>query len=281
MIPEEKEEQGILDPTKTPDAPEEAVRRRVTEFKSNRLFFILGGFFLANAFIAEFIGVKIFALEDTLHVSPWGLDPMGGAGPLNFTAGVLLWPVVFIMTDVINDYFGVSGVRFLSYLTAGLIAYAFVMVFLAIGLAPAEWWVTGYTTNGVPDMQAAFSSVFGQGMWIIFASLVAFLVGQLVDAAVFRRIKVATGQKSIWLRATISTLVSQLIDSYLVLYIAFVWGANWTTDQFLSIGTANYMYKVGIAILFIPLLYLIHKAINSYLGEDVANELRELALEKN
>lgn len=261
---------------------EQAVlRKRVTDFKSNRLFFILGGFFLANAFIAEFIGVKIFALEDTLQTEAWGLDPMGGTGPLNFTAGVLLWPVVFIITDVINDYFGVSGVKFLSYLTAGLIAYAFVMVFLAIGLAPADWWDVAYQEKGVPKMQAAFSSVFGQGMWIIVGSLVAFLVGQVVDAVLFRRIKMITGQKNIWIRATVSTLFSQLIDSYLVLYIAFVIGADWSMSQLFSIGTANYLYKVGIAILFIPLLYLIHAGIQSYLGKDVAKELKELALEKN
>ncbi len=281
MIPEEQQEEEVLATASENGAVDPDDEKRVTEFKSNRLFFILGGFFLANAFIAEFIGVKIFALEDTLHMSPWGLDPMGNPGPLHFTAGVLLWPVVFIMTDVINDYFGVSGVRFLSYLTAGLIGYAFLMVFAAIGLEPAGWWVTGYTEKGVPDMQAAFSSVFGQGLWIIFASLVAFLVGQLVDAAVFRRVKMATGQQKIWLRATISTLVSHLLDSYLVLYIAFVLGANWSTEQFLSIGTANYLYKVGVAILFIPLLYLIHRGINRYLGEDEAAELRRLALKKN
>ncbi len=257
------------------------LRKRVTDFKSNRMFFILGGFFLVNAFIAEFIGVKIFALEDTLQTAPWGLDPMGGAGPLNFTAGVLLWPVVFILTDVINDYFGVSGVKFLSYLTAGLIAYAFVMVFLAIGLAPADWWDVAYEEKGVPTMQAAFSSVFGQGLWIIIGSLVAFLIGQVLDAVLFRRIKLITGQKNIWLRATVSTLVSQLIDSYLVLYIAFVLGADWTMEKLFSIGTANYVYKVSIAILFIPLLYLIHRVIQGYLGKEVADELKELALEKN
>lgn len=273
----QSEENTILDSA----SEARALRKRVTEFKSNRLFFILGGFFLVNAFIAEFIGVKIFALEDTLNMAPWGLDPMGGAGPLNFTAGVLLWPVVFIVTDVINDYFGVSGVKFLSYLTAGLIAYAFVMVFLAIGLAPADWWDVAYQEKGVPKMQAAFSSVFGQGMWIIVGSLIAFLVGQVVDAVLFRRIKMITGQKNIWIRATVSTLFSQLIDSYLVLYIAFVLGADWSMGQLFSIGTANYVYKVGVAILFIPLLYLIHRAIQAYLGKEIATELKQLALEKN
>lgn len=256
-------------------------KKRVTEFKSNRLFFILGGFFLANAFIAEFIGVKIFSLETTFGMSPWGLDPMGGENPLNFTAGVLLWPVVFIMTDVINEYFGVNGVRFFSFLAASLIGYAFIMVFAAIGLAPAEWWVTGYSEKGVPDMQAAFSSVFGQGMWIILGSLVAFLVGQIVDATVFRRVKKWTGNKRIWLRATLSTIVSQLIDSYLVLYIAFVLGADWSMEMLFSVGTANYLYKILIAVLFIPMLYFIHNLIDNYLGEDVSNELKKLALDKN
>lgn len=256
-------------------------KRRVTEFKSNRLFFILGGFFLANAFIAEFIGVKIFSLEGTLGTSPWGLDPMGGEGPLNFTAGVLLWPIVFIMTDVINEYFGVNGVRFLSYLAASLIAYAFIMVFASIGLSPADWWVEGYTKKGIPNMQAAFAGVFGQGLWIIVGSLVAFLVGQIVDALVFKKVKERTGKKRIWLRATLSTMVSQLIDSYLVLYIAFVLGADWSMEKLLSIGTTNYIYKIIIAICFIPFLYLIHKLIDKYLGKNVADELKELALKKN
>lgn len=255
--------------------------RRVTEFKSNRLFFILGGFFLANAFIAEFIGVKIFSLEGTLGMQAWGLDPMGGEGPLHFTAGVLLWPIVFIMTDVINEYFGVSGVRFLSYLAASLIAYAFIMVFASIGLSPADWWVTGYAQKGVPDMQAAFAGVFGQGLWIIVGSLVAFLVGQIVDASVFKKVKELTGKQGIWIRATFSTIVSQLIDSYLVLYIAFGLGSNWSIEKVISIGTTNYVYKVAIAICFIPLLYLIHKLIDKYLGEKVADELKELALKKN
>lgn len=255
--------------------------KRVTEFKSNRLFFVLGGFFLVNAIIAEFIGVKIFSLEDTLGINSLQLAPLGGDGPLDFTAGVLLWPVVFIITDVINEYFGVSGVRFFSILAAALISYAFIMVFVAIQLTPADWWDTGYTEQGVPSMQAAFASIFGQGMWIIVGSLVAFLFGQIVDALVFRKVKKVTGKKAVWARATISTMISQLIDSYLVLYIAFVWGANWTMEMLWSIGTTNYIYKVLIAILFIPLLYLIDILIDRYLGKEVAQELRDLALDKN
>lgn len=256
------------------------VLEKITATKSNRLFFILAGFFMANAFIAEFIGVKLFSLEGSLGIAALGLDPMGGDGPLVFTAGVLLWPVVFIMTDVINEYFGVTAVRFLSYLTAGLISYAFLMVFVSIGLCPAEWWVAAYVDQSVPDMQAAFAAVFGQGLWIIAGSLIAFLLGQIVDATVFRQIKNYTGDRAIWLRATVSTLVSQFIDSYLVLYVAFYLGQDWTFEMLLSIGTVNYIYKVLIALLFIPLLYLIHHLIDRYLGKQVSDELKQLALQK-
>lgn len=276
MIPEEQEEQEVLAEATEVAAEEPRFNQHVMAFKSNRLFFILGGFFLANAFIAEFIGIKIFALEETL-----GLAPIVSDNPLNFTAGVLLWPVVFIMTDVINDYYGVNGVRFLSYFTAALISYAFIMVYLAIGLAPAGFWLVDYQDKGVPNMQAAFSSVFGQGLWIIVASLIAFLIGQIMDAVVFRKIKQITGHGKIWVRATISTIFSQLFDSYLVIYIAFGLGSNWDMSLIFSVATANYIYKVSIAILFIPLLYWIHKGINRYLGDEVAAELRELALEKN
>ena len=240
-----------------------------------RLFIFLGVFFVTNALVAEFIGVKIFQLEDTLgwELFNWKLGEIEGT--LQFSAGVLLWPLVFIMTDVINEYFGKRGVKFLSYLTVGLISYAFIMVYMAIYLAPAEWWVGVNEEVGTPNMQSAFSNVYGQSNWIIVGSLVAFLVGQVLDAFVFHRVRVIAGEGRIWLRATISTIDSQLIDSYVVLYIAFVLGPQkWPIDRFLAIGTVNYSYKVLMAILLIPLLYVAHNLIDRYLGEKSAEELR-------
>ena len=149
--------------------------------RSTRLFVVLAAFFAANAVIAEFVGVKIFALETTLGLPPFGWNLFGQSGSLSFTAGVLLWPVVFVMTDVINEYFGRRGVRFISFVAVGLICYAFLFAYLAIHLAPAAWWVTVNAPRGVPDMQAAFANVFGQGLWTIGGSIVAFLVGQLID----------------------------------------------------------------------------------------------------
>ncbi|MEL6866221.1 MAG: queuosine precursor transporter [Bacteroidota bacterium] len=254
------------------------MKHPVLSSKSSVLFILLGGFFITNALVAEFIGVKIFALEDTLGLQPFNWNLFGQKGSLMFTAGVLLWPIVFVMTDVINEYFGKRGVQVLSYMTVGLISYAFIMVYLAISLSPADFWVGVNQQFGVPDMQLAFANIFGQSNWIIVGSLIAFLVGQVLDAIVFHRVRRFTGEGRIWLRATISTIFSQFIDSFVVLYIAFVLGPQqWEMSLFFAVGTVNYAYKVGMAILLIPLLYIAHYVIDGFLGEAEAERLKEAA----
>jgi uncharacterized integral membrane protein (TIGR00697 family) len=243
------------------------------ESKRTILFLILGSFFIANAIIAEFVGVKIFSVEDTLGITPFAIQLFGDTYSFNMTAGVLLWPVVFVMTDIINEYFGKHGVRLFSYIAAALIAYAFLMVFASIHIAPAGFWVVKETELGPINMQMAFSSVFGQGLWIIVGSLVAFLVGQLVDVFVFHAIKLKTGNKMLWLRSTGSTLVSQFIDSFVVLIIAFYIGGNWPLKLVLAVGVVNYIYKFAVAIMLTPLLYLVHSIIDNFLGKDLANQM--------
>lgn len=251
---------------------------RTTDSRATRLFIFLAGFFLTNALIAEFVGVKIFSLEDTLGVAPFEWQLLGVSGTLNFTAGVLLWPFVFIMTDVINEYYGVRGVRLISWIAVGFISYAFIAAYVSIALAPAGFWVDANRGLGVDDIQLAYGLVFGQGLWTITGSIVAFLIGQLIDVAVFHRIRRATGEKLIWLRATGSTAVSQLIDSFVVLYIAFVLGPQqWPIPQFLAVGTVNYFYKMLAAIALIPLLYVARRGIRAYLGADEAQRLRREA----
>jgi queuosine precursor transporter len=255
--------------------------------KKTRLFIILGGFFIANAIIAEFIGVKIFSLEKTLGFSPVNLKLFGVSGlSFNLTAGVLIWPIVFVMTDIINEYYGRKGVRLLSFLAAALIAYAFVISFSAIHLPPADFWPQSHILpalaeneqaairSQVGDYNAAYRLVFGQGLWIIAGSLVAFLIGQFVDVMTFHRIKRITGERAIWLRATGSTVVSQFIDSFVVLTIAFYIGADWALSTVLAIGLVNYMYKFTMALLLTPAIYLAHWLIDRYLGDSVAAQMK-------
>ncbi len=257
----------------------------VIQHRPSRLFVILAGFFVANALVAELIGVKIFALESTLGLEPWNFNLFGEEGALQFSAGVLLWPVVFVMTDLINEYYGQRGIKMLSYLTVGLISYAFVMIFAAINLAPADWWQTQSVGQGVPDMQAAFRVTFGQGMLIIVASLIAFLVAQLTDVIAFHRIKKITGENRLWLRATGSTLVSQLIDSFVILFIAFKAGPElfgntiepWPWSRLFAVGTVQYCYKFLMAIALTPVIYWAHHRIDNYFGEPLATELKTKA----
>src|ERR671911_421429 len=102
--------------------------------RAARLFVVLAAFLVASALIAEFVGVKIFALEPTLGVPTFNWNLFGQSGSLSFTSGVLLWPFVFLLTDIINEYFGRRGVRFISWLTVVLIVYGFLAAYLAIAL---------------------------------------------------------------------------------------------------------------------------------------------------
>ncbi len=247
------------------------------ESKRNKLFMILGGIFLANALLAELIGAKIFSLERSVGLEPTIINIWGNELSFNLTAGVLLWPVVFILTDIINEYFGKKGVRFLSYFAVIIISYAFLMIYFAIGLKPADFYIASQQANGIGDMNLAFQYVFGQGLWIIAGSIVAFLIGQFADVMTFQFIKRKTGEKKLWLRATGSTLVSQFIDSFVVLIIAFQIGQGWSWALVLGIGVVNYIYKFTVAIVLTPFLYVIHNRIDKFLGKDLAAKMLEEA----
>ena len=248
---------------------------QIIKDKPARLYTIIACFFVANALIAECIGGKIFSLEALIGIDPVNFSLFGETG-LSFalTCGVLLWPLEFVITDIVNEYYGPKLVRRISYTAVALISYAFIMFYVAMGVTPPDWWVTSRQTEGVPNMQSAFSVIFGQGMWIIFGSLSAFLVSQLVDVTVFHRIKKSTGEKYVWLRATGSTMVSQFVDSFIVLFIAFYLGNNWSWQKVLAICIMNYTYKFTMAILLTPLIYYIEHRIEIYLGSETSRQMK-------
>ena len=208
------------------------------------VFVILAGIFITNAVTAELIGGKLIQI-----------------GPFVMSIGILPWPVVFLTTDLINDYFGKEGVKKLSYITAALIAYSFILLFLAMTIPAA----TGISP--VDDEQ--FKAVFGQSMWIIVGSIIAFLFSQLIDVYVFSYFKKKTGNKKIWLRATGSTVVSQLFDSFIVLGIAFWLPGKINTETFVSSALTGYTFKLGTAVLLTPIIYLGHYWIEKYIKEDL------------
>ncbi|MBS1730970.1 MAG: queuosine precursor transporter [Bacteroidetes bacterium] len=251
--------------------------QKILKDKPTKLFIGFTAFFVANALIAECIGTKIFSLETLLGLKKEDFTLFGQSGlSFSLTCGVLLWPLEFIITDIVNEFYGPKAVRRISYTAVILISYAFLMFYLAIHVPPADFWVTSNVHNGIPSMQDAFNGIFGQGMRIIIGSLVAFLVSQIVDVTIFHKIKRITGEKKIWLRATGSTLVSQLVDSYIVLFIAFSGVFTW--QEILAIGIVNYTYKFFMAILLTPLIYFVENRIVRYVGENTAHEMKKAAM---
>lgn len=208
--------------------------------KKDTVYLILAGIFITNAVVAELIGGKLIQI-----------------GPFIMSLGILPWPIVFITTDIINEHFEKDGVKKLSYITAGLIAYCILILFIGTKI-PA--FITKETVN---DEQ--FYAVFGQGLFIMVASIIAFLISQLIDVSIFWFLRNKTGKKMIWLRSTGSTLISQLIDSFIVSGIAFWLTGKITTSQYLNMSITGYTFKLILAIVLTPLIYLGHHLIEKYI----------------
>ena len=210
--------------------------------KKELIFIILAGIFITNAVVAELIGGKLISI-----------------GPFVMSMGIVPWPIVFITTDLINEYFGEKGVRKLSIITAFLIGYAFIILFIAI-LIPAAKGIS-------PVSDQAFLSVFGQSMWIIVGSIIAFLSSQFIDVSLFHYLKTKTGSKMIWLRSTGSTVISQFFDSFIVLGIAFWLPGKINFSTFISSALTGYLFKLVLAIVLTPAIYAGHYLIDKYIDE--------------
>ena len=210
--------------------------------KKDTVYVILAGIFITNAIVAELIGGKLIDV-----------------GSAVMSIGILPWPIVFITTDLINEYFGEKGVKKLSLITAGLIAYTFFILYFAMKIPSTG--ISSVTTN-------QFNAVFGQSQLIIIGSIIAFLASQLIDVTIFHLVKKRTGNKMIWLRSTGSTAISQFFDSFVVLGIAFYLPGIMDFETYVISGLTGYTVKLVIAVLMTPLIYLGHFIIEKYLQKD-------------
>ncbi len=211
--------------------------------KKDIIYIILAGVFITNALVAELIGGKLIYIGDNV-----------------MSLGILPWPIVFITTDLINEYFGEKGVKKLSFITAGLIAYTFFLLLIGLNIPAVKG--DGLITDD------QFSAVFGQSMWIIVGSITAFLVSQLIDVTLFHFLKNKTGNKMLWLRSTGSTVISQLFDSFIVLGIAFWLPGKINTQTFIASAFTGYSVKLVIAVGLTPIIYLGHYLIDNYLARE-------------
>ena len=219
-------------------------------------FVFLAGLMITNAVTAELISSKLIDIPLQFNMGDWHF------GPFTTIVGVLPWPIVFILTDLLNEFYGEKAVKRLSWITAILIGYCFLLVYTSLQI-PASTLVSGPGLAGDKE----YNLIFGQAPWIILGSICAFIASQLLDTTVFHWIKNKTGNRYIALRSTGSTVISQLIDSIVVLYIGFVIPGKLTVAEFFRIVPVNYSLKLLIAIALTPVIYLGHWLMRKWLSQ--------------
>lgn len=210
----------------------EAAVRDVPSFLTpdQKLYMILASVFVSSLLIGDVIGGKFFVV-----------------GGVELSVGIIPFPVTYVLTDVVNEFYGKKGARFITFVSAGMAVYAFLLLQAALHLPVWE-------KSPVP--QEAFASVFGFGVRLFVASLIAFLVSQLVDIYVFQFFKRITEARHIWLRSTGSTALSQIVDTFVINFILLV--GSMSTGEILSIVFNSYLYKLAAAVLLTPAVYALH-----------------------
>ena len=207
-----------------------------------RLYVYLCAVFLTALLIGDTIGSKLFTVD-----IPFGVTTLHAT----LSVGAIWFPITFLLTDVINEFYGSVGARLVTFVGFFMAIFAFVVIWIARLIPAADF---------SPVPQAAFETVLGNANRIFVASLVAYLVGQLVDIAVFQSAKRLTQSRHIWLRSTGSTLISQLIDTLIVTYVAFY--GKIPTARLHQTATTSYLVKVLLAVGLTPVIYALHALIH-------------------
>lgn len=229
--------------------------------RPQKLYVVCAAIFLTALVVAEATASKfftVFELPFTLTIFGMPFDTVV------MTAGVIAFPITFIVTDVLNEYYGKKGIRFVTFVGMAMIMFEFVLlqVAMAVPTAPSS-----------PVPAEAFDTVFGATGRIIFGSLTAYLVGQLADITLFHWLRQLTKGRMLWLRATGSTFGSQFLDTLIVLTVAFA--GQLAFQEIIAITLFNYAYKFVIAVLITPIIYLAHWMMDKYLGHETAEEMIE------
>lgn len=231
---------------------------------SQRVYLWLAGVFVSSLVIADIVGIKLFRIPLPFSFTlPWAGEVTG----IEHTCGMLTFPVTFILTDLINEYYGAKGARRVTFLGLAMAAFVFGVINIAQAMP--------YLDAPFNVSKESFDAVFGSAKVMYVASLCAYVVGQLSDIAIFGVLKRLTGGRWIWLRATGSTIVSQFLDSFVVTLLAFHVGRIVTgappdqivpLERVLPIALTGYTLKFVLAIGATPVIYLGHGFIRRVLG---------------
>jgi uncharacterized integral membrane protein (TIGR00697 family) len=238
--------------------------------KAESAFSVLMAGFVMVLVLTNIIGVKLFLAFPELL-------PNGLFGePVTLTTGILTYPITFLFTDIVCEVFGRKRANLMVYTGFAMSLFSLILVQVALVVPGSTVWPAGnpnYET--VEAMQTAFDSVFTLPGILIFASMSAYLVAQLMDVRLFHFWKRVTHGRHLWLRNNGSTMVSQLADTVIVnsIFLGFGLGLPW--DIVGKIIVAVYLFKIGMAALDTPLIYLGVALLRSYISADAVEETSE------
>ena len=219
----------------------------------------LSGLFITSLLIADITGSKFFHFDLFTVSLPW----IGSYNFVTHSVGMFAFPITFLLTDLVNEYYGKRAARRLTYLGLAMSGFAFLLIFAGRKASVSEI---------SPISQDAFDAVFAMSNRLYIASLTAYFVGQMCDIWTFSAIKTLTNGKWVWLRATGSTVISQAIDSFLVTSILFFSTINpkthaaYTWHEIIETAATGYILKFLIAIGLTPVIYLGRWIIRTYFG---------------
>ena len=207
-----------------------------------KLFAVLVALFVTSLIVGDLTGGKLYDL---------GVE-LGGL-PLGISVGMIPFPIVFLLTDLINEFYGKKAARFVTMVGFAMALFTILVLQLAV-MVP--WPASSF--------QASFDTIFASSQKILFASTIAYLTAQFIDIAIFHYVKRKLGDRLLWLRATGSTVVSQLVDTFVIGFI--VWSSQKTVPEVLGIVFTSYLAKLAIAIAATPLIYAGHALVERGLG---------------
>ncbi len=189
-----------------------------------------------------------------------GAAKLADVGGFVFGAGILFFPLGYVIGDVLTEVYGYARAR--RVIWAGFVALVFmaVMSWVVVALPPAAGW----------EGQAAYESVFGQVWRIVFASITAFWVGEFVNSYVMARMKIWTKGKHLWSRTIGSTVVGQGVDSLIFYPLAF-WGV-WSNEQVVTVMVTNWGLKVFWEAALTPVTYAVVGWLKRKEGVDIFDE---------
>jgi len=204
--------------------------------RKQRFFVFLTALFVAALITGDFVGGKFWVLFG--H---------------NLSAGIIPFPLTFVLTDIVNEFYGTEGARRLTYVGLGAAAFTWGIITLSLRLP---------TSTDSPITDAVFRGAFGTSARLYVASLTAYLIVQMLDISIFLVLRKMTGHRLLWLRATGSTVLSQMIDS---LSVSFVFLVGTKPLGFIIENAANnYVGKLIMAVLLTPLIYVGHGVMRRY-----------------